>query len=297
MMKKVLIYLTTFTFILGIVISSIVFASNSIPLSYNIIPDIVNGYVIDSKNQNQITFTLFENESALYFSGEPLEIVDNSFSIDTTSLTGKQEFTITNSLDEVANYTYYFSDENGYVENYRLDELSNLDVNVYVETVNNVKIIYTELEKDTLNDLKELLLSLPEKMLSNTQEIKLLPCEHSSNAAGITRYNKITFYNLSKYSKSTFKNIVIHEIAHTWAFELMKEKAIDYSYTEYKNVVKLDKRFPSNYAKKNVEAGNYSEDFAESISFYIINKTSFSKKYPARAKYIENLINTYLIAD
>ena len=292
-MKKVLLY-TTLTLISAIIVSSIVFAGNNVPLLYNVIPDTLNGYVIDSAVQNQISFTLFENEEALYYSGDALNVVDNHFSIDTSNLVGKHDFTITNSLNETATFTYYFSDENGYVAGYSMDDLDEMNLKTYVKTIKGVKVIYTEKETDVLKDIEEIILSLPDKMLANTHEIKLVPFEHSSNAAGITRYDKITFYNVSKYTKATLKNIVIHEIAHTWAYELMKDKAIDYSYTDYKEVVKMDKRYPSNYARRNVEAGDYSEDFAESISFYFINKDSFTRKYNSRAQYIGNLVDTYL---
>ena len=64
----------------------------------------------------------------------------------------------------------------------------------------------------------------------------------------------------------------------------------DYSYSDYKLAVNKDTRFPSKYAKENVEAGNYNEDFAESISFYLINEKTFSNKYPARTEYIKEII-------
>lgn len=293
-MKKSLLYKVSVALFLGLEISSVSFAGNTVPLNYNIIPENLNGSIIDTKAQNQINFSLFEKEDALYCNGIALDISNNSFSINTEGLAGKKEFAITNSLNEVSNYTYYFSDVNGFVQDYMLDELSELNLDIYVTTVRNVKVVYTNLEKDSIEDIKNIILSLPEKMLVNTKEIKLIPANHSSGAAGITNYNKITFYNISKYSKATIKNIVIHEIAHTWAYELIRVQAIDYSYTEYAKAVNSDKRFPSNYAKRNVEAGNYSEDFAESVSFYFINENSFENKYPARTEYIKGLINTYL---
>ena len=70
----------------------------------------------------------------------------------------------------------------------------------------------------------------------------------------------------------------------------MQNKVIDYSYSDYKLAVNKDTRFPSKYAKENVEAGNYNEDFAESISFYLINEKTFSNKYPARTEYIKEII-------
>lgn len=291
-MRKTNFYLVTSILVLLIMmsLSSKVFAGNTIPLNYNILPDVANGYVIDSSEHQEINFTLFENEDMLYYNNEPLVITNNSFSISTKGLTGKQTFTITNSLGEISTYTYYFSDENGFIEEYTLDEFNRTSIKVYIKTVKGITIIYTEKERKLIDSIEEIISLLPEFMLANTKEIKLIPAKHSSNAAGITKGSKITFYNISSYSKNTIKNIVIHEIAHTWSYELMKEKIIDYSFTDYQEFVNKDKRFPSKYSKSSVKANDYSEDFAESVSFYFINEKSFTKKYPSRAAYIKNIV-------
>lgn len=286
-MKRILI--STISIIL-ILISGIVLANNNIALNYNIIPEIPNGYVVDRNHNQYINFSLFENENTLYFKGQKLDIINNAFSINIEELEGKNEFTISNDLGETVTYTYYISDENGYLKDFKLDGLKNNSTKCYIKTVNNVSIIYTEKEKETVKSVEEIILSLPEKLLNNLEEIKLIPTEHISKAAGITNYDKIVFYNLSKYSKATIKNIVIHEIAHTWAFELMKDKKIDFSYTDYREKVESDNKFPSQYAKENVKNGKYNEDFAESVSFFLINESSFTNKYPARASYIKELL-------
>jgi hypothetical protein len=79
---------------------------------------------------------------------------------------------------------------------------------------------------------------LGSKMKTNLKEIKLLPINHSSKAAGITDYNKVTLYNISTYTDKEIQRIVTHEIAHTWAHELRKDKIIDYSYTNFGKAVK-----------------------------------------------------------
>ena len=65
----------------------------------------------------------------------------------------------------------------------------------------------------------------------------------------------------------------------------MKEKILDYSYTDFSKAIKKDNNHVSNYSK-----GIASEDFAESIAFYLINQNSFKKNHPARADYIESLL-------
>ena len=286
-MKKIL---TITIIILVTLFTNFVFAGENVPFSYNVMPDIQNGYVIDSNHTNQIGFSLFENENAIYLNGNLLEVEDDRFSISIDGLSGKQSFTLSNEDGEEITYTYFISDDKGFLEGYNFDELKK-NYKTYIKTVKGITLIYTSKDSKTINKVEKIINELPEELLINVEEMKFIPAKHSSKAAGITKYNKISFYNLSSYSSSTLKNVVIHEISHTWAHELTKEKKIDYSYTDYRKAVEIDRRFPSKYAKTNVAVGNYSEDFAESVSFYLMNIKSFTKKYPARAEYIENLLN------
>ena len=132
---------------------------------------------------------------------------------------------------------------------------------------------------------------LPDKLLENLNTITMIPYENSSNIAGVTKENSITLYKFSQYSSTTQKNIIYHEIAHTWASYLMQKKIIDYSYTDYSAFAKADNNFVSNYAKEHIaQKESYSEDFAESVSFYFISQNSFKKKYPQRFIYINSLL-------
>jgi hypothetical protein len=121
----------------------------------------------------------------------------------------------------------------------------------------------------------------------------MIPYSNTSNIAGTTKNRTITLYNFGKYAKTTQMNIIYHEIAHTWASNLMDNKMIDYSYTNYQNIVNQDKNFISSYAKKFAENhdGKLSEDFADSVAFFFINQKSFAKTYPNRAVYINELLN------
>lgn len=286
-MKKIL---TLTVIILTTLFSNIVFAVENVAFNYNVMPDVQNGYVIDSNHTNQIGFSLFENEDAIYLNGNLLEVEDDRFSISIDGLTGKQSFTLSNAKGEEITYTYYISDGKGYLEGFKFDELKN-NYKTYIKTVKGISLIYTSKDLKTISKVEKIINELPEELLVNVEEMKFIPAKHSSKAAGITKYNKISFYNLSSYSSNTLKNVVIHEISHTWAHALTKEKKIDYSYTDYRKVVEIDKTFPSKYAKTNVAVGNYSEDFAESVSFYLMNIKSFTQKYPARAEYIKNLLD------
>jgi len=270
--------------------TGISFADDRLALMYNILPDDSKNSVIDKKVQKKLSFNLYQNQGKVYYNNQELVIIDNKFEIDITNLTGKQTFTFTNDYNESTSITYYISDLTGFVKDYSIEGINN--VKYYTTTVNNTKIIYTNKDAAKINTVTSLIKSMPEKTKANLDEITLLPINHSSNAAGITNYNKIKFYNLSNYSNQTIKQIIYHEIAHTWAYELIKNKQLDYSYTNYQDAVKADKNYVSNYSKKFITtSNNYSEDFADSIAFYLINYDNFEKNYPARATYISTLLN------
>ena len=100
----------------------------------------------------------------------------------------------------------------------------------------------------------------------------------------------ITLYQFSSYAKQTAKQILYHEIAHTFANHLMDKKIIDYSYTQYTEVVSKDYHFVTSYAKNFAsENDRFSEDFAESVALYLIS-SNFHNKFPNRAKYIRGLL-------
>lgn len=249
-MKKILTTIIIFNLIL---LSNVCYANNNIALVYNVTSNIQNGYVIDSSFTKQIDFSLFDAEESILCNDVPVILDNNKFSISIEGLNGKQDFILTNPFGESTTYTYYISDKNGYLENYTFEEIKNTNTKTFIKTIKGVTIIYTSKDEKSIKTIEEIILSLPDDLLANLKEIRLIPIMHSSKAAGITKYNKITLYNLSSYSKSTIKNIVIHEIAHTWAYDLIKDKIIDYSYTNYKKIVDTEKKYPSTYAKENVK--------------------------------------------
>ncbi len=87
------------------------------------------------------------------------------------------------------------------------------------------------------------------------------------------------------YSVDSFKGSLTHEIGHhldvkaDWRNNAAAQR-------DWDDAVRLDKAFPSLYAKNN---GNI-EDFAESIKFYVADKTDFKKRFPNRARILENEI-------
>ena len=218
------------TTILTLTIGTISFAGDTVPFFYNVLPEFDSNSIIDSKN-DVISFDLWEDEEKVFVNGEEVQILDNHFVIDTHGLSGKQEFVITNEKNEEVIYTYYISDENGFVADYEDEEIGNKDV--YVTTYESVKFIYTEKDARSVEKVFDLLDNMPTQMKENLKEIKMVPSKTRGNVAGITKYDSITFYGLSSYRSETFENIVYHEVAHTWSYELISNTVLDFNYSEY----------------------------------------------------------------
>jgi len=276
-MKKVFAILISIFLYTGIA-----YADDRIALMYNIIPDddSKKNSVIDSRVQKKLNFKLYANQGSIYFEGKEVNVTDNRFSISIEGMNGKQDLKFTNNENEEAIFTYYISDENGLVEDFMLENKQ-----AYIKTIENTKVIYTSKDAKKIDYISNLITKMPAKTKTNLKEITLLPVEHSSKAAGITDYNKVTLYNLSTYTDKEIQRIVTHEIAHTWAHELRKDKVIDYSYTNFGKAVKEDNNFVTNYSKNSL-----SEDFADSVALYLADDSSFTKNFPARANYISSLL-------
>ena len=282
--KKVLV--VSCIFLLHATIS---FAGENVPFFYNVLPVEENNSIIDTNYQTTISFNLFENENIVYYNNEIVNVTNNSFEIDISNLSGKQTITFTNDKDEYATFTYYFSDKKGLVNDYALNNVKN--AKTYVKTIDDIKVVYTNKDSKAMKTIEKTINNIPSEIKSNTEEIILLPYKaDQKNVAGVTKYEKIYLYKVSSYSSTKINQIVTHEIAHTWAQKLMQEKVLDFSYTTYQEVVNADKKSVSAYSKKYIEKGDYSEDFADGIALYLANQKSFSKKFPNRTEYFENLI-------
>lgn len=282
------------TLLLILLSVSVVLASDSVqriykvPFEYNILTTIPNNSPIDTKVENKIRFSLFEEMDDIYYNGKLLSIENESFEVDITGLSGETTFIFTNSNKKVAMFKYYLSDESGFLNGYKL--LDDKDLNVYITTFKGIKIIYTDKEKDSVKKLTSYIDVLPDNVLDNINIIKMIPYDNTSNIAGVTKGNIITLYKFSKYSAQTQKNIIYHEIGHTWASKLMDKQIIDYSYSEYSKIAQKDNKSVSKYSHQfATENGRYSEDFADSFAFFFISST-FSNKYPNRAAYIKSLL-------
>lgn len=264
-------------------------ASSNVPFEYNIIPTEQNNSIINTKVQKKLEFKLYSSIDNVYYNNEPVDITNNTFSIDISNFTGANTITFKDDENNSVSFLYYFSDKKGKVENYEL--VKGKKLTTYITNVENVKIIYSNKETSAAKKLVTYLKKLPKNLLANIDSITMIPYENTKKVAGITKNNSITLYKFGKYSTSTQKNIIYHEIAHTWANKLMELKIIDYSYTNYSYFVNEDNNYVSSYSKKYItEKNKYNEDFADSVAFFFMNQRSFKKKYPHRFEYINNLI-------
>ncbi len=281
-----------FAFMITFIVVSFAFANT--PIEYNIVPEVKENSIIDTKAQKKLNFSVVDKSESIFYDDKKVSVSNNTISVDVSRLAGIKEITFYDEAGNNVSFNYYFSNKSGKVEGYEL--VPGKVTNTYISTVKGIKIIYTDKEKSAFNKLKSNINKMPKNMLVNLKEIKMIPFSNTSNIAGTTKDNSITLYNFSKYTSNTQKNIIYHEIAHTWANKLMDKKIIDYSYSDYSEVVKKDDNFVSNYAKDfaNDHQGKLSEDFADAVAFYIINQSKFKKSYPNRTAYIKQLLNAKL---
>ena len=155
-----------------------------------------------------------------------------------------------------------------------------------------ISIKYTAVNKKSVKKISKYLSILPAEMKKGIEEIVLIP-EKNENVAGITKNEVIYLYDYEQYDVSTQKYIIWHEVGHIWGNYLMQMKLLDYDYTEYSEAVKKDNNYITEYSKNYIlNKEKYSEDFADAVVEYLLNKDKFNKKHENRAKYIENLIKS-----
>lgn len=281
------IYMITFSLSIVLISNSISFG-DSIPFEYNILATVAEGTTIDTTKQSHLKFNLYSEETNVYYNDEPISIDNKSFDIDISNLHGETIFIFKDDYGNIAKFKYYLSDSDGFLENYKIIDNTNIDS--YITTHSNIKIIYTSLEKDFVDILINYIDELPQKLTQNIDTIKMIPYKNHSKIAGVTKDNNITLYKFSDYNEDKQKNIIIHEIAHTFINKMIDENVIDYSLNNYLLAVENDNNFVSSYSKRFTEKnGRPSEDLAESIAFYYI-KPNFSDIYPNRTKYINSLL-------
>ena len=181
---------------------SIVLASNSISFApgisfeYNILTTVSEGTTIDTTAQSKLKFNLYESIDEIYYNGHLVYIDNNSFEIDITGLHGETTFTFTNKDNDIVQFKYFLSNEDGLLENYEL--IKGFNLTSYITTYNGIKIIYTKKEKSSLDDLMDYIDLLPENLLENVDTIKMIPFDNHAKIAGVTKNNIITLYKFSK---------------------------------------------------------------------------------------------------
>jgi len=247
--------------------------------------------IVDTRTTRNIKFHVDNHNSPIYYKGFKYRLTGNDFFLNISKLSGKQNIVFKNDNDEEFIFTYYFADKDGYIDDYEL--VSGKDLNCYLTTYDDIQIIYTDTELNTVSILKDYLGQIPTNMYKNLHTIKMVPYSNTLNIAGSTKDGRITLYNFTKYDTKTQQNIIFHEVSHVWANDLIEKGLIDESFSNYNNVISKDNNFISKYAADfaNTHDGKLSEDFADSMAFYLINKETFASTYPNRTEYLKELIN------
>ena len=255
-----------------------------------ITPELKTESIIDTKATQNLNFKILDSSKEIYLNNNKITSNNNTFSLDISNLSGVQNFKFSDENGSNIQFTYYLSTQDGKLDGYEM--VKGKDLTSYVYTYNNIKIIYTDKEKNLLNDLCNLINDLPKEMLQNISQIQLVPYKNTSNIAGTTKEDRIILYKFGNYDLKTQKNIIYHEITHTFANKLMKDNIIDENYTEYRKVVSKDKNYVTKYSKDFAlnNNGKLSEDFAEGFAFYFIDKESFKEAFPNRYIYINSLL-------
>jgi len=278
MRKQMMILIVLFI----VLLCNFAYAKNMV---YNpIVSDYKTNSIIDTHSTKYIHFKYKDSRKLAYCNQKVYKLHGNRYAIPIESLSGTQNIIIKDSREKEIKYTYFFSDSKGKINDYELVLGKNL--NVYVTTYKRIQIVYTDTQKESLETLKRLLNTLPPKLLTNLKQILMIPYSNTASIAGSTYESRITLYNFAKYDEFTQKNIIFHEVAHTFANKFVKD------YNDYKTYVDKDNNYVSTYSKEFIDSndGKLSEDFADAVAFYFIDKSKFKEKYPNRTKYIEYLI-------
>lgn len=172
----------------------------------------------------------------------------------------------------------------------KLDSSIQNELGFFLYEFENIEIKYSEYNEKSVSQIIEYLKEIPKEIKKEIKEIVILPYRNN-NIAGMVKNEVIYIYDFESYDDMTKKRIILHEVGHIWENYLRQIKLLDYELSDYSRAVKCDKNFITDYSKLYIEEKNrYSEDFADSVAEYLINKEKFCTKYKNRAKCIENLI-------
>ena len=247
--------------------------------------------IIDVNSQKELVFYIVNsNKKDIFYNGKLVDIQNNEFKISTFNLEGYKTITFKDLQGDEVSFNFWFSNRKGQIKDYPLfnNELQLINV----KTLRNTLILYSNKDRNAFNFVEKYFNKLPINFTSNIKMIKMIPYGNKQNIAGTTKDEVTTLYDYKSYTIAEKKNILYHEIAHTWANKLMDKKYIDYSYTDYQEIIKKDGNYVSSYAAKfaNEHKDRPSEDFADGMAFYLIDENKFTKKYPNRAKYFKELL-------
>lgn len=162
----------------------------------------------------------------------------------------------------------------------------------------------------TVFDINKIISTMPKKLRSVVKEVNIYDTKNPLDPFWTIAYNKANFVSaatggssrINIYSPSSLGNrsssffnrflgkdisdtifkTIYHESGHCFDDSLNKIS----NSIEWEQAISEDISAPSSYCK-----ASKSEDFAESIAFYILNREEFSKNFPNRAKILDRILN------
>ena len=168
-----------------------------------------------------------------------------------------------------------------------IQQIENVELGTFFISKNGTKFVFREKDKKSLNIVLDYLDDLPVQVKQGVKEIHFE--DKNGNIAGVTKGNVITLYDYAAYNSSTQRDILYHEIGHTYANEL--NRVNNFNFDQYIENVKNDGNYISDYSKSKIkENNNYSEDFADAFSMYFREKNILRRKHKNRHEYIESLV-------
>ena len=168
-------------------------------------------------------------------------------------------------------------------------EVVHQEENSYYSITDGIQFFYKEKDKNAYEIVVELLKELPEHVKTGVGEIHFEG--KNDDIAGTAGGSVITLYDFMSYSRETRKDILFHEVGHTFGNVLKYYRIIDSNYTDYSEYAKKDKNYVSDYSKGVIKReGKYSEDFADAFSQYFMNNARFKRKFKNRYEYLNRLI-------
>lgn len=140
-----------------------------------------------------------------------------------------------------------------------------------------INVFYADSEVAIVDTFMEVAEEVPEVAKSVSSISFHSKSEYTST--GYSLRDNIMIFGLSEYNDFQQRYVIIHEMAHCWAFDILND-----NYEEYSEYVEKDNAVISQYSISSI-----AEDFADAVAYYYI-ADGFKECFPNRTEYIEKLL-------